>query len=56
VRSRVVFALVAAAVLAFLLVSVVARPAVERGGWSELALVAAVAVAVLIGERWLRTR
>ncbi len=55
-RPRVVFAVVAAALLAFLLVSVVARPAVERGGWGELALVAIIAVAVLLGERWLRTR
>ena len=48
--------IVAGAALALLLVLVVARPAVERGGWGELGIVAVSIVAILLAERWLRTR
>jgi hypothetical protein len=34
----------------------VVRPAIERGGAGELALVAAIVGAVLLFERWLRGR
>ena len=55
-RARTAFVLVSGAVLAFLLFAVVLRPAVERGGWGELALLALGVVAVLLVERWLRSR
>lgn len=54
--ARAVFALVAGAILALLLFAVVVRPAVERGGWAELAFVAAGFAAILLAERWLRRR
>jgi hypothetical protein len=34
----------------------VVRPAVERGGYGELIGVAALFLAILLAERWLRTR
>jgi len=48
--------IVAGAVLAFFLVVIVIQPAVARGGWAELALVAAAFLVILGFERWLRTR
>ncbi len=42
--------------LALVLVALVVAPAIERGGIGELVLVAAIAVAVLLVERWLRSR
>jgi len=51
-----VFVFVAGALLTLFFVLVVVRPAVERGGWGELALVFAIFVAVLAFERYLRTR
>jgi len=56
VSGRVVFMAVAGTVLALFLFLVVIQPAVARGGWAELALVAAIFLAVLGLERWLRTR
>ena len=50
------FVFVAGALLTLFFVLVVVRPAVERGGWGELALVFAIFVAVLAFERYLRTR
>lgn len=47
---------IAAAVLAVVLFTAVVRPAVERGGFGELALVAGAFLAILLVERWLRTR
>jgi hypothetical protein len=46
----------AAAVLTLLLVVAVVLPAISRGGLGEFIGVAAVFAAILIGERWLRTR
>ena len=46
----------AAAVLTLLLVLVVVRPAIERGGLGEFLAIAAIFAAILLGERWLRTR
>jgi len=43
-------------VLTFLFVIVVVRPAIERGGVGELVGVAAILLAILIAERWIRTR
>jgi len=56
VSARLVFVILAAIVLALLLFAVVARPAVERGGWGELGIVAVSILGILLAERWLRTR
>jgi hypothetical protein len=56
VTRRVIFTILAALVAAFLLFTAVVRPAVERGGWGELAFVIAVFAAVLLSERWARSR
>ena len=34
----------------------VIQPAVARGGFGEILVVAGIFLAVLLGERWLRTR
>lgn len=46
----------AGSVLAMTLVFLVLRPAVERGGVGEVLLIIAFFGAVLLLERWLRTR
>ena len=46
----------AAAIVAVVLFTAVVRPAVERGGWGELGIVAVSILAILVVERWLRTR
>ena len=50
------FAIFASAALGFVLFALVVRPAVERGGFGELALVIAGVGAILLVERWLRAR
>jgi hypothetical protein len=45
-----------AAVLTLLLFLVVVRPAIERGGIGEFVAIAALFLAILLGERWLRSR
>ncbi|HUQ17501.1 MAG TPA: hypothetical protein VM070_06910 [Candidatus Saccharimonadales bacterium] len=50
------FVIAAGAVLGLFFVLVVVRPAVERGGWGELALVFGIFAAVLLFERYLRGR
>jgi hypothetical protein len=42
--------------MAVLLLVFVIQPAVARGGLGELAIVAVIFLAVLLIERWLRTR
>jgi hypothetical protein len=42
--------------LAVTLVFLVIRPAVERGGAGELLVIAGIFGAILLIERWLRTR
>jgi len=42
--------------MAALLLFFVVQPAVARGGLGELLIVAAIFLAVLLIERWLRTR
>jgi hypothetical protein len=42
--------------LATTLIFLVIRPAVDRGGAGELLLIAGIFAAVLLIERWLRTR
>lgn len=54
--GRSAFALGAGAVLLVLAFMVVLRPALERGGWVEAALVLAAIAAILALERWLRAR
>ncbi len=54
--GRVLLLLLGALVAAFLLFTAVVRPAVERGGWGELAFVVIVFLAVLFAERWARSR
>ena len=44
------------AVFLFLLVMVVVRPAIERGGYGELAGVGALFLVILVAERWIRSR
>jgi hypothetical protein len=56
VSARLVFVILAAAVLGVVLITAVVRPAVERGGFGELVALAAVVAAVLLAERWLRGR
>jgi len=46
----------AAAVLTLLLFLFVVRPAIDRGGLAEFLGIAALFVAILLGERWLRSR
>ena len=53
---RGAFLIVAAVVAALVLFTAVVRPAVERGGWTELGIVAVSMLLILFAERWLRTR
>lgn len=54
--SRLLFQIVVGVVLVATLLFLVIRPAVDRGGAGELLVVAAIFVAILSIERWLRTR
>ena len=54
--GRAIFLFAAAVIAAAVLFTTVVRPAVERGGWGELGIVAVSIVAILLAERWLRTR
>jgi hypothetical protein len=54
--ARVVFMATAAAVLTLLLFLAVIKPAIDRGGIGEFLGIAALFVAILLGERWLRSR
>jgi hypothetical protein len=47
---------IAAGILAVLLFFAVVRPAIDRGGTGELLGVAALFLAILLAERWLRSR
>jgi hypothetical protein len=42
--------------MALLLLVFVIQPAVARGGFGEILIVAGIFVAILLSERWLRTR
>lgn len=55
-RSPRGFVIAAGVVLGVFFVLVVVRPAIERGGWGELALVFGIFAAVLVFERYLRGR
>jgi uncharacterized membrane protein len=54
--SRLLFQILVGVFLAVTLVFLVIRPAVERGGAGELVVIAAIFGAILVIERWLRTR
>jgi hypothetical protein len=54
--QRVLFQIVVGVILAATLLFLVIRPAVERGGAGELLIIAAIFAAILLIERWLRTR
>jgi hypothetical protein len=56
VTARPLFMATAAAVLTLLLFVFVVRPAIDRGGLGEFLGIAALFVAILLGERWLRSR
>jgi hypothetical protein len=56
VTGRALFMIIAAALIVLVLFTAVARPAVERGGWGELGIVAVSMLAILLVERWLRSR
>jgi hypothetical protein len=56
VTGRVVFMATAAAVLTLLLIVAVVIPAISRGGLGEFLGIAVLFIAILLGERWLRTR
>ena len=42
--------------MVLLLVLFVIQPAVARGGFSELAIIAGIFIAILLMEQWIRTR
>ncbi len=52
--ARSVFVAVASALAAVVLFTAVVRPAIDRGGFAELAVLGAAVLAVLFAERWLR--
>ena len=54
--SRLLFQIVVGVILLVTLVFLVIRPAVDRGGAAELFVIAGIFAAVLLIERWLRTR
>ncbi|HET7700871.1 MAG TPA: hypothetical protein VFM06_08420 [Candidatus Limnocylindria bacterium] len=54
--SRHAFQVVAGIVMALLLFAFVIQPAVARGGLGEIVIVAAIFLAIILVERWLRTR
>jgi len=54
--GRALFIAVSAVAVAFLFILVVVRPAIERGGYGELAGVVALFLVILVAERWARSR
>jgi len=50
------FQIVVGVFMAATLLILVIRPAVERGGGVELLVIAGIFAAILLTERWLRTR
>ncbi len=53
---RVVFQIVVGLLMAVLLFLFVIQPAVARGGLGELLIIAGIFLAILLTERWLRSR
>jgi hypothetical protein len=54
--SRLLFQILVGLVMGAMLLFLVIRPAVDRGGAGELLVIAAIFAAVVLIERWLRTR
>lgn len=54
--GRALFIAISAVVVVFLFILVVVRPAIERGGYGELGGVLALFLAILLAERWARSR
>ena len=54
--GRLAFQIVLGIVMALLLLVFVIQPAVARGGFVEILIVAAIFLAILFSERWLRAR
>lgn len=55
-NTRLAFQVVVGILMAVLLLFFVIQPAVARGGFGELLIVAGIFAAILLTERWLRTR
>ncbi|HEX6061538.1 MAG TPA: hypothetical protein VF001_05665 [Candidatus Limnocylindria bacterium] len=53
---RRTFVVVAGAVLLLVFVLLVVRPGIERGGLQEIVIIGAIFAAVLLFERYLRSR
>jgi hypothetical protein len=56
VDARRTFVVVAGSVLLLVFVQLVVRPGIERGGVQEVLIIATIFAAVLIFERYLRSR
>jgi len=56
VERRRAFVIAAGAVMAVTFVLLVIRPGVERGGVQEVLIIAAIFAAILLFERYLRSR
>jgi len=56
VSRRRTFVVVAGSLLLLVFVLLVVRPGVERGGVQEIAIIGAIFAAVLLFERYLRSR
>ena len=55
-NRRLAFQIVVGVLMVALLFLFVIQPAIARGGFSELVIIAGIFLAVLLTERWLRTR
>lgn len=55
-NGRLAFQIVVGVLMVALLFLFVIQPAVARGGFGELVIIAGIFLAVLLTERWLRTR
>ena len=55
-RTRLAFQIIGAILMGVLLILFVIQPAVARGGWGELVIIAGIFAAILLLEWWLRNR
>lgn len=55
-RSRLLFQILGAVAMGILLIVFVIQPAVARGGFGELFIIAGIFAAILLLEWWLRNR
>ncbi len=54
--SRLAFQIIVGVLMGVLLILFVIQPAVARGGWGELVIIAGIFAAILLLEWWLRNR